>query len=149
MLRKPRSHSQVNPASTDVEADSWARPLLCPKLRELSGNVHCWLLYEGLAIYFPFPTFNSFFFFFFKFLVVLVFTAGHRLSQLAESGDFSHRGGGPCYRAPARDTQVSAVVAHRLNCPIARGVFQTRNQICVPCTDRLLNRWTPSEVPPT
>ena len=89
MLRKPRSHSQVNPASTDVEADSWARPLLCPKLRELSGNVHCWLLYEGLAIYFPFPTFNSFFFFFFKFLVVLVFTAGHRLSQLAESGDFS------------------------------------------------------------
>ena len=88
MLRKPRSHSQVNPASTDVEADSWARPLLCPKLRELSGNVHCWLLYEGLAIYFPFPTFNSFFFFFFNFWLCWSSLLGTGFLSLQRAGTF-------------------------------------------------------------
>lgn len=36
----------------------------------------------------------------------------------------------------------SVVTVHALSYPVACGISQTRHQVCVPCTGRILNYWT-------
>ena len=54
----------------------------------------------------------------------------------------SHCGGFSCCRTLA-GCAGSVVVAHGLSCPMACGVFWTRDRACVPCIGRwILNHWT-------
>lgn len=100
-------HSQVNLASTDVEADSWARPLLRPKLRELSGASTVSFCTRALLFTFLFQHLTLF----------LIFgCAGLHCWAQAFSAcrerDFSHCGGLATERQPgtlgfsSRDTQT-------------------------------------------
>ena len=41
----------------------------------------------------------------------------------------------------------SVTVVHGLSCPAAYGIFQARDETCVPCIDRqILNHWTTGEI---
>ena len=45
-------------------------------------------------------------------------------------------------------SMCSVVVAHRLSCSVARGIFWTRDRTRVPCTGKQIpNRWTTRGVP--
>ena len=68
--------------------------------------------------------------------------------ELLSSGgaQASHCSGFSCCRAQALACSASVVVAHTLNCSVARGIFPDRDRTYVPCIARqILNHWTTRE----
>ena len=54
--------------------------------------------------------------------------------------------GGSSLVAQASHCSSSLIVAHRLSCPAACGIFQNRDWTCVPCISMwILNHWTTRE----